>query len=256
MMSAARINGKQYSVPQNGSTVDLVYRSDLFASAGVSPPQTWQDVLKACTELRRHAGIRYPVALEPLEPFWVINFIWQNSGQVLSDDSRMVMLSTPEAIGGLQFLHDLIYKHEVIDPATVRGTSARELWGSGSAAMLMDGSWILGRYDELFPQLAQKWDVVPLPAGRVAQSFFGGAHLAVKRSCPAPQLAWDFVSLAASSQWQMRFTQMTGSTPANVKTFDLPEFRRDFPHLGVVRSAAFHGRNTPVITCFRKVWMR
>jgi ABC-type glycerol-3-phosphate transport system substrate-binding protein len=253
MVGAAHINGKQYSVPQSGSAVDLVYRSDLFASAKISGPQTWQDVLGACASLQSQ-GISYPLTLDPLEPFWVINFVWQNGGQVLSDDNRTIMLSTPEAIGGLQFLHDLIHKYKVIDPATVRGTTPRELWGSNSAAMLMDGSWMLDRYDELFPHLAGKWDVVPLPAGRVARSFFGGQHLAMKRDCRAPQLAWDFVALAVSQPWQMRFTKMTASTPANVKTFDLPEFRREFPHFGFIRSAAFNGRNTPVITCFRKIW--
>src|SRR5205823_10634989 len=96
MVSAARLKEKQYSVPLSGSSVDLVYRSDLFASATLLPPQTWQDVLKACTHLRSQ-GIRYPLALDPREPFWVINFIWQNGGQVLSDDNRAVTLGTSEA---------------------------------------------------------------------------------------------------------------------------------------------------------------
>lgn len=253
MVGAAHINGKQYSIPQSGSAVDLVYRSDLFAAAELSPPKTWQDVVSACDALRTQ-GIRYPLTLDPREPFWVINFVWQNGGQVLSDDSRTVTLATPEAIGGLQFLHDLIHKYQVIDPATVRGTTARELWGTGNAALMMDGSWILDRYDVLFPNLAHKWDVVPLPAGRVARSFFGGQHLAIKRDTRAPQLAWDFVSLAVSSASQLRFTELTGNTPANVKTLDDPKFRKEFPHFNFVRAAAFNGRNTPVVTFFRKIW--
>jgi ABC-type glycerol-3-phosphate transport system substrate-binding protein len=253
MVGAAHINGKQYSIPQSGSAVDLVYRTDLFANEKLSAPKTWQDVLHACASLQAQ-GIRYPLTLDPREPFWVINFVWQNKGQVLSDDYRTVTLATPEAIGGLQFLHDLIHKHHVIDPATVRGTTARELWGTGTAAMMMDGSWMLDRYDVLFPKFAGKWDVVPLPAGRVARSFFGGQHLAIKRETRAPQLAWDFVALAVSSPWQLRFTEMTGTTPANVKTLDLPQFHKEFPHFSFIRTAAFNGRNTPVVTFFRKLW--
>lgn len=253
MVGAAYLKGTQYSVPQSGSAVDLVYRSDLFSSAGISPPQTWRDVLSACSVLRNQ-GLHYPLALDPREPFWVINFIWQNDGQVLSDNNRTVTLATPQAIGGLQFLHDLIHKYHVIDPATVQGTTARELWGNGSAAMLMDGSWMLDRYDVLFPQLAKKWNVVPLPAGRVARSFFGGQHLAIKRDCRAPKLAWEFVSHAASKESQLRFTEMTANTPANVQTYDLPKFRQEFPHFSFIRAAAFNGRNTPIITCFRKIW--
>jgi multiple sugar transport system substrate-binding protein len=253
MVQAAHYKGKQYSVPLSGSSVDLVYRSDLFASASVSPPRTWQDVLNICRELRK-TGMRHPLALDPREPFWAINFIWQNGGQVLSDDSRTVTLTTPQAIGGIQFLHDLIYKEKIVDSGTVLGTTARELWGNGSAAMLMDGSWMIGRYDELFPQFQNKWEAVPLPAGRDAQSFFGGSHVAVKRDCRSPQLAWDFVSLSVSTPWQMRYTEMTGSGPANLKTLNLPQFQKEFAHFDVIRSAAFHGRNTPLITCFRKVW--
>jgi len=253
MVSDAHLNGKQYSVPLSGSSVDLVYRSDLFESNKLSPPQTWQDVLHACAALRSQ-GVRYPLALEPLEPFYVINFIWQNGGQVLSDDQRTVTLATPQALAGLQFVHDLIHKYEFVDPAAVLGTKPRELWGSGSAAMLMDGSFLLWRYDEMFPHLAQKWDVVPLPAGRLAQSFFGGKHLAIKHDCRAPELAWDFVSLAASTPWQMRLTEMTGIIAANMKTLELPEFRSKFPRLSVIRASAFTGRNTPQITFFRKLW--
>ena len=47
---------------------------------------------------------------------------------------------------------------------------------------------------------------------------------------------------------------MVGQTPANVKTLDLPQFHKEFPHFNFIRAAAFNGRNTPVVTCFRKIW--
>jgi ABC-type glycerol-3-phosphate transport system substrate-binding protein len=253
MIAASHVNHRRYSVPLSGSWVHLIYRTDLFAAASLAPPQTWREALWICQALQA-SGMPYPLAIEPRDPFWVINFIWQSGGAPLNDDNRHVTLLAPEALAGLQFVHDLVYKHHVVDPAATRGTGARELWSTGSAAMLMDGGWMLGRYDTLYPQLTGKWEVIPLPVGRVARSFYGGAHIAINCDCPVPRAAWDFVCFATSPSSQMRLTQFTGSTPANLASFRLPEFRARFPHIARMEAAVHRGYNMPLVSFFPKMW--
>jgi multiple sugar transport system substrate-binding protein len=253
MIAASQVNQRRYSVPLSGSWVHLIYRTDLFAAASLAPPQTWSDAIEVGKALQL-TGMRYPLALEPRDPFWVINFIWQSGGAPLSDDYRHVTLLTPEALAGLQFVHDLVYKERLVDPASTRGTGARELWSTGSAAMLMDGGWMLGRYDTLYPQLIGKWEVIPLPVGRIARSFYGGAHIAINRDCKMSRAAWDFISYATRPASQMRLTEFTGSTPANLAAFKLPEFRTRFPHIARMEAAVHRGYNTPLLSFFSRMW--
>jgi multiple sugar transport system substrate-binding protein len=43
--------GKLMGFPPNGNVLMLVYREDLFKAASLKPPQTWEDLLAACTKL-------------------------------------------------------------------------------------------------------------------------------------------------------------------------------------------------------------
>lgn len=66
LAEAGRVNGVQYGMPFASSTRVLFYNKELFADAGITPPQTWQE-LAADAEALKAEGVKYPYAL-PLGP--------------------------------------------------------------------------------------------------------------------------------------------------------------------------------------------
>ena len=254
MVRDSYVNGIRYSIPWYGSFVQLTYRTDLFAQAGVTPPRTWDELLATCRTIQQRLGMQYPFGMDLSASFWMINWIWQNGGDVLSADSKRVTLDSPECIGAVQFVHDLVHKHGVVDPGLASGTKMPDLWSLGKIAMMLDGAFSIGRYDQQFPQWRGKWEVAPLPAGRKDISFYGGAHLVMSRRTRHPALAWRFMAFATSVQNQLRYADMLGSPPANLAVFELPEFQKRHPHLVRMRRVIAHGRNNPLVPFFGKIW--
>ncbi|MFI9825373.1 extracellular solute-binding protein [Streptomyces sp. NPDC052013] len=66
LAEAGRVNGVQYGMPFASSTRVLFYNKELFADAGITPPQTWEE-LAADAEALKAEGVKYPYAL-PLGP--------------------------------------------------------------------------------------------------------------------------------------------------------------------------------------------
>ncbi|MFF5158944.1 extracellular solute-binding protein [Streptomyces sp. NPDC000348] len=66
LTTAGEVNSVQYGLPFASSTRVLFYNKKLFAEAGITPPQTW-DELAAAAEALKAQGVKYPYAL-PLGP--------------------------------------------------------------------------------------------------------------------------------------------------------------------------------------------
>ncbi|MBN1341528.1 MAG: sugar ABC transporter substrate-binding protein [Phycisphaerae bacterium] len=254
MVRDSYVRGVRYSVPWYGSFVQITYRRDLFEQAGVAPPKTWDELLAVCRTFQTKLDMPHPFGMPLNGSFWMINWAWQNGASVLSPDHRRVTVDTPEFIEAVQFVHDLMHKHRVMDPALAGGAKVSDMWSTGGIAMMMDGAFMIGRYDALYPRWQGKWALAPLPAGKHHVSFYGGAHLVMSAATKRAALAWRFMVFATSAENQMMYADMLGSPPASMKVFDLPAFRERHPHLVAMRSAIDHGRNNPLAPFFPKIW--
>lgn len=248
------VDGERYSIPWYGGYGCLFYRTDLLAKAGVAVPQTWQELVAACKILQTTSGIEYPFAMNPKAAFWMMPWIWQNGGRIMSDDLRRVLIDSPGFIDAVQFVHDLMHVHAVMDPTLATGSKLTDLWSTGKAAIVIDGSWNAGRYDELYPQWAGKWDVAPVPSGKQAVSFFGGQHLIMSKTARRPDLAWEFMSFVTSTENQFLYGTMSGYPPGNLAVYDRPGFREKLPFFRIVPTVIDHGRNGPFAPFFKKIW--
>ena len=72
-------------------------------------------------------------------------FLGGFGGWVLDDATDMPTLDTPEMVGALQFMSDLVLKHKIVPPGCDYDT-ADVLFKEGKAAMLINGDWSLGSY--------------------------------------------------------------------------------------------------------------
>ncbi|MDQ0714288.1 multiple sugar transport system substrate-binding protein [Streptomyces luteogriseus] len=66
LASAGQVKGVQYGLPFAASTRVLFYNKTLFAKAGITPPESWDDLAEDAEALKAK-GVKYPYAL-PLGP--------------------------------------------------------------------------------------------------------------------------------------------------------------------------------------------
>lgn len=165
LAGAFTADGTLYCAPKDFSTLALQYNKDLFAAAGIDEPTadwTWDD-LHAAAEALTDAdagvfGITYGADLAR----WIA-FLAQAGGSVTNDDASAMALDTPEAKEALDFYVGMVRDGFATPPADVDAGWPGEAFGRGSAAMTVEGNWIVPYLHDQFPDV--NFGVTELPSG-------------------------------------------------------------------------------------------
>jgi multiple sugar transport system substrate-binding protein len=184
-------NGHVYGIPWRIDVRPMLYRADLFQEAGIAaPPDTWDDLVNYGKKLTKKGadgrieisgiGIGYGVKNDSQD---FCHWMWQGGGEAMTPDAKTATLNTKEVIDAMQFVRDLVYKHEVVtkdvlDPSYNGGT----LFISGKSAIRPMG----GSTTQDFPpeMLAKVKPAIPTKGvRRTAYSgagYFGVLHGSAK----------------------------------------------------------------------------
>jgi N,N'-diacetylchitobiose transport system substrate-binding protein len=249
---AGTLDGKLYGVPYYAGDRAVIYRKDLFAQAGItSAPTDRASFVAAAEKLQRRFGSdkQFSAFYFPGK-YWyaALPFVWDEGGDVAVQDGGQWKgaLDSPEAQAGLTFLADVVGKYS---KAPVNGDeNANDMakpFGAGKAAMAIDPGWKVGVVLKDFPALKDKVGVFPIPgkmAGQTAPVFLGGSNLAVSEGSKAPDLAYEWLKILASSKIQTQLATEGGVIPNST---DLLDLHADDPVLSVFDAAAKNSRFTP-----------
>jgi len=216
--------GKTYCVPYYAGARVLIYRTDLFAAAGLQPPKTYDDVLAASAALKAKnaADPKFSAFYMPGK-YWYAAMAWVygNGGQIAtqgSDGKWKGTLSEPAAQAGLQKWADLTKQYSNGDP-TKDESDQYSIMAQGHLAMMYGNGWEIGASESQLsdpndPKSAKvdsavkgKLAAVALPgltSGQGMPSFLGGSDLGVtaksKYSDLAAQWIQDFTSTARQQE--------------------------------------------------------
>lgn len=109
-LDAGLYEGKRYMIPVYGSGTLLAYRADFYEEVGLdpnNPPRTWEELRESALKLARKRGNRFEregisVRIAAAQQDWS-PFLWQNGGELFSEDGKQVLFDSPEAIEALEF---------------------------------------------------------------------------------------------------------------------------------------------------------
>jgi multiple sugar transport system substrate-binding protein len=219
LLQASRQNGRWLLLPRFFNVSLLYYNRTLFEEANLPVPTadwTWDDYLDHAKKLTRTnaKGKTEYWGSDVVLGWWGewLTLVRQAGGNLLAPDASEVRLDGPEALKGLRFYHDKIYRHR-ISPAPGRGPGTG--FPSGRFAMQWGGhlgNWTV--YND-FPNL--DWDVEILPSGPTGSS---GGELAIEsygisKSTPHPEEAWKLLKFICSVDGVRPFAQR-GFPPARL----------------------------------------
>ncbi|MEM7133001.1 MAG: extracellular solute-binding protein [Chloroflexota bacterium] len=145
-------DGKQYFVPQAIQFNGIFYRQDIFVDAGVSVPETWDELLTACDALNNHGVTPMTITASQWPPpigFWFSHINMRLNGpdfhdrlmrgQERYDDPRVREVFTY----WLQLFEHKCFSEE---SAGNNYSAAMTEFASGEAAMYAHGTWLYQFY--------------------------------------------------------------------------------------------------------------
>jgi raffinose/stachyose/melibiose transport system substrate-binding protein len=166
-LGAYTVDGKTVMVPYSADVTTVIwYNTDLFTANGITPPQTWEELLAACDTLNA-AGVT-PISLgnKDLWPGgnWLGHLASRVVGEQLYSDTLggTLKFSTPEWERAFDLIKGLADANCVNDSANaVDDNAGAQLFFQGKAAMHPIGSWLVSWAIDEAPEL--NFDYVNLP---------------------------------------------------------------------------------------------
>ena len=210
-------DGHLFGLPRDLNTIAMFYNKTMFDAAGLPYPDAtwdWAKLTEVATKLTKTAGGKtsqwgFYTETSDMENYWS-SLVWQAGGDILSPDKKTVVIDSPEAASGIQFLQDLIYKDKVM-PQPVAGGSGDE-FENGHAAMEANGSWLVPTH-----QAANiNFDVAPLPKGPAGQATsVNPSGVVAYKGTKSPDAAWEFIKCYTGPTMQAMIASLKASMPVN-----------------------------------------
>lgn len=200
-----------YGCPTNAAVNGIWLNKDLFDRAGLPYPQgewTWDEFLPLAQRLtlRDERGRIKQFGLLADWYNWP-QFVMQWGGHVYSADGTRCVLDSPQAIAGVQFFHDLIYKYRVMpNPVEEAAMATAGGWGTGTitffaggkGAMALGARWWLCNMRS-YPKL--RLGAVESPHGPVYVFRGYGRATLINRNSPRRQQALEFLKYEAGRDY-------------------------------------------------------
>lgn len=160
-------DGKIYAVPANFTAALVFYNTEIFEAAGVTPPTTFTEWLDVCEKIKA-AGYT-PIACSAGTPWclsMVAGYLCDRAGgpaNLAGIADNTVAWTDPSFLTAGEKLVELS-KYFQETAAGDSNDQATAMFYNGQAAMLVQGSWVIGQINGSMPTFEDKCGVFSFPA--------------------------------------------------------------------------------------------
>ncbi len=229
--------GRVYGFPTNAAVNAIWVNKDLFDRLRIPYPtgsMTWEEFIPLARRLTVKDENGRAKQFGFLCDWWNWQqFVLQWGGRLYSPDGTRCVVDSPQAIAGVQFFHDLIYKHHIM-PSPVEeaamatqggwGTGTISFFGAGKGAMALGGRWwlcSLRQYEKL------RLGAFECPHGplRVFRGY--GRATLVNAKSPRREQALEFLKYEASKPWNDLINHQADALAPVIRFSYTPEYLHD-----------------------------
>ncbi|MBM4457595.1 MAG: sugar ABC transporter substrate-binding protein [Chloroflexi bacterium] len=201
------IKGKRYGIADGWNGHLCFYNKGLFDKASVKYPDenwNWDDYVAIAQKISKPAEkIWGSDGLFIGWLHWSYKLVWQNGGQVYSEDYTKCLLDSAEAIEGLQFWADQLLKGEIM-PSPAQAEGMGDMFQTGRAAMQRVGTWVMGALAE-GGKFA--WDMVPEPKRKVRRTLLHTAFNVIPKTTKDKDNAWKWLNFIVGPEGQYLYVK-------------------------------------------------
>jgi multiple sugar transport system substrate-binding protein len=230
-----------YCVPKDSSTLALEINVADWKAAGLgNPPATWAQLASDAKALTKN-GVTGLVLSHGLDRLGA--FLAEAGGSYMNANDTKFAFNSPQNVTALNFVASLVKQGVAKFDSQVDAGWGGEAFGTGKAAMTIEGNWIIGAMQSTYPKI--QYEVVPLPAGPTGKhgtlvfTNCWGIAAAGKNTAAAV----SFVKYLASPAQQLRFANAFGVMPSR------PAVAKQWAAMHSSTAVA-SGNGTPNVTAF------
>lgn len=219
LVESYTVDGDVYCVPKDGGALALIVNTDSWEAAGLTEddyPETWDDLTAVSEALT--TGDQVGLAFNA-DRHLAGTFMLQAGGWFVNDDLTEATADSPANVDALSYMQDNLTNGNFQFVAQVDSEWGGEAFGTGKAAMTIEGPWIIGALDNDYPDV--NWTAVELPEGP------GGPGTTQFSNCwgiaadsSDTDAAVQLVEHMVSPEEQQAFAEAFGPTPSRVSLQD------------------------------------
>ena len=206
------IDGTEYCVPKDFSTIALQINDASWQAAGLTEqdvPTNWEELASVAEKLTtpEQAGLVIGTGRDRVGAFLV-----QNGGFWVGEDGKPT--ATEEGnVEALGYVKELLSSGSAVLPPQVDAGWGGEAFGTGRAAMTMEGNWIRGAMKNDYPDV--EYTVAELPEGPAGKGTLLFTQCwGVAADSPDQAAAVELVQHLTSPEQQLEFAEAFGVMPS------------------------------------------
>lgn len=206
-------NDQLYCAPKDFSTLALIINNTAWTAAGLTDadiPTTWDQLSDVAAKLTTadQTGLAFSG-----EYARVGAFLTQAGGTMVSDDGTTATVDSDENVAGLTYVKDLLNSGNAAYASTLGAGWGGEAFGTGKAAMTIEGNWITGSLSSDYPDVDYR--VVELPAGPAGQGTLQFTNCwGIATDSGDQDSAVDLVTYLTAADQQLAFAKAFGPMPS------------------------------------------
>jgi multiple sugar transport system substrate-binding protein len=220
------IDGTFYCAPKDFSTLALVINTDAWEEAGLTDddiPTDWDGLAAAAEALTTDSQVGLSFGPEYQR---VGVFMAQAGGGLVNDDGTEAIADSPENVEALTFVQQMLQDGVLAYPSEIGTGWGGEAFGSGAAAMTIEGNWINGALQADFPDV--NYEVVELPEGPAGKGTMQFTNCwGIAADSPNKGGAVALVEHLTSRESQAAFAEAFGVMPSVESAAD--DFANTYP---------------------------
>ncbi|GAA2025400.1 extracellular solute-binding protein [Pseudokineococcus marinus] len=209
----ATIDGTLYAVPGFAGTRTVIYNTTMWADAGVTePPTTYEELTSALDAVAAANG-----GTTGFAPFYYpagqwyagLQWVWDAGGEMATDEDGTWtgQMSSPESQQGLQQFKDFqnTYSTGASQTLDVLSPDQTQIFADGQTSAIIATSSSIDMITSANPDITEDdLGTFPFPgtSGEAQPVFLGGSVWGVAARTDQPDLALEWVSIAASPEIQ------------------------------------------------------
>ena len=209
-LEAITFNGQIVAALYDFDVYALYYRADLFEQKGLQVPTTWNELLDVSQKLAEGDKYLYQWSADS---FHGSQWIYENGGNLLSDDNTTVMFNSSESVEAIQAYYDLLTQGGAIYWGADQGERIQGI-KDGRIAMFSDGPYNMGIMKSAAPEMSGMWRVAVHPYNKQPGSYLGGTGLVIPSQSQHKEAAWKFIEYAMRVENQIGVYTYAGAAPA------------------------------------------
>lgn len=206
-------DGQLVCAPKDFSTLALIINTGAWEAAGLTDddvPTTWDELTDVAGRLTTGDQVGLGFSGEYAR---VGAFLAQAGGTMTNADGTEATVDSSENLEGLTYVQQLLASGSAAYAADLGTGWGGEAFGTGAAAMTIEGNWITGAMTNDYPDVDYR--VVELPAGPAGQGTLQFTNCwGVAADSDNQADAVDLVQHLTSTDQQLAFSEAFGVMPS------------------------------------------